>query len=76
MDDSHNEKAMDELAKDRLGVDGDAVYEALLAAHAGLSPAESHTLNARLVLLLANHIGEKSELLRLFALARGTFSEK
>lgn len=42
---------------DRLGPDGDRVYAALMAAHEGLSEAQSHALNARLVLMLANHIG-------------------
>ena len=35
----------------------DDFYEALLTAHQGLSTEQSHDLNARLVLLLANHIG-------------------
>jgi len=35
----------------------DDFYEALIAAHDGLAEDESHALNARLVLLLANHIG-------------------
>lgn len=35
----------------------DDFYEALINAHQGLSTPESHALNARLVLLLANHIG-------------------
>jgi hypothetical protein len=35
----------------------DDFYEALIAAHEGLAEDESHALNARLVLLLANHIG-------------------
>ena len=38
--------------------DVDAFYAALLAAHKGLSEAESHALNAQLVLILANHIGD------------------
>ncbi len=38
--------------------DPDDFYEALLAAHQGLSKAESDALNARLILLLANHIGD------------------
>ena len=38
--------------------DPDDFYEALLAAHEGLSKAESDALNARLILLLANHIGD------------------
>jgi hypothetical protein len=36
---------------------GDDFYEALIAVHANLSEAESHALNARLVLILANHVG-------------------
>ncbi|MEO8536360.1 MAG: DUF2783 domain-containing protein [Betaproteobacteria bacterium] len=35
----------------------DGFYAALLAAHEGLTPEASHRLNARLVLLLANHVG-------------------
>ncbi|MFW9622137.1 MAG: DUF2783 domain-containing protein, partial [Macromonas sp.] len=36
----------------------DDFYEALIATHQGLSTEQSHALNARLVLLLANHIGD------------------
>ena len=35
----------------------DDFYEALIEAHQGLDAAASHALNARLVLLLANHVG-------------------
>jgi hypothetical protein len=35
----------------------DDFYEALIEAHQGLSTEESHAFNARLVLVLANHIG-------------------
>lgn len=35
----------------------DDFYEALIEAHQGLSTAESHAFNARLVLVLANQIG-------------------
>ncbi|NRF65677.1 DUF2783 domain-containing protein [Aquincola sp. S2] len=35
----------------------DDFYEALIDAHRGLDSAQSQALNARLVLLLANHIG-------------------
>jgi hypothetical protein len=38
----------------------DDVYQWLVEAHAGRSDSESMALNARLVLLLANHIGEPS----------------
>ena len=37
---------------------GDDFYEALIDAHNGLSDEQSEALNARLILLLANHIGD------------------
>lgn len=37
---------------------GDDVYAALLEAHDGLNESESHALNARLILLMANQIGD------------------
>jgi hypothetical protein len=36
----------------------DEFYEALIDAHRNLSTEQSHTMNAKLVLLLANHIGD------------------
>ena len=48
----------------------DDFYEALIAAHQGLSTHESHAMNARLVLLLANHIGDHATLLHALQLAR------
>lgn len=39
-------------------LDADAFYEHLLDAHAGLSREDSELLNARLILLLANQIGD------------------
>lgn len=38
----------------------DNFYADLLAAHEGLSDEESEALNARLILVLANHIGEQT----------------
>jgi hypothetical protein len=38
--------------------DADTFYEQLLDAHAGLSREESELLNARLILLLANQVGD------------------
>jgi hypothetical protein len=38
--------------------DVDAFYELLIGAHDGLSEEDSHLVNAKLVLLLANHIGD------------------
>lgn len=48
----------------------DDFYEALIEAHQGLSTDESHALNARLVLLLANHIGALPVLREALAAAR------
>jgi hypothetical protein len=49
----------------------DDFYEALINAHQGLSTPESHAMNARLVLLLANHIGDHATLCDALRLARG-----
>jgi hypothetical protein len=38
--------------------DADGFYEQLLDAHQGLSKDESDLLNARLILLLANQVGD------------------
>jgi hypothetical protein len=44
----------------RPNIDGpDDFYAELLALHEGLSKAESDALNARLILILANHIGDR-----------------
>jgi len=43
--------------------DPDAFYEAWVAAHEGLSDEESNDLDARLVLLLANQVGDLQVLL-------------
>jgi hypothetical protein len=49
--------------------DPDGFYSELLGVHEGRSPEESHALNARLVLILANHIGDRDVLREAFALA-------
>ncbi|MEP6825826.1 MAG: DUF2783 domain-containing protein [Ramlibacter sp.] len=43
--------------------DADTFYEQLLDAHSGLDAAQSELLNARLILLLANQVGD-AEVLR------------
>lgn len=48
----------------------DAAYEALVEAHRGASEAESAALNARLVLILANHVGDLTVLKEAISLAR------
>ena len=48
----------------------DDLYEALLDAHRGLTLAQSQALNARLVLLLANHVGDVDVVREALARAR------
>ena len=52
----------------------DDFYEALIDAHRDLSPPESHALNARLVLLLANHVGDLTVLRQALTAARDNAS--
>lgn len=56
--------------------DPDAFYEKLIAAHEGLNDAESARLNARLILILANHIGDEAVLTEALQLARETAGAK
>ncbi len=49
---------------------GDSFYDRLIAAHRGLSDADSRLVNARLILLLANHIGDLQVLGQALAAAR------
>jgi hypothetical protein len=49
----------------------DDFYQALIEAHAGLSEPESAALNARLILLLANQVGDLETLKEAIAAARG-----
>ncbi|MBU2963546.1 DUF2783 domain-containing protein [Citreicella sp. C3M06] len=52
-----------------LGARGDEFYEALMAVHDGLEEPESHALNARIVLILANRIGDVDTLKDLLTVA-------
>jgi hypothetical protein len=49
---------------------GDDFYEALIDMHRDLSDEQSAQANARLILLLANHIGDLSILREAMAIAR------
>ena len=49
----------------------DDFYEQLLGAHRGLADEESALVNAKLVLLLANHIGDQDVLNEAMKIARG-----
>lgn len=48
----------------------DDFYQALIDTHQGLTAEQSHALNARLILLLANHIGSLDVLREALATAR------
>lgn len=48
----------------------DDFYEALIDSHRDLTEPQSHALNARLVLLLANHIGRLDVLRQALQAAR------
>jgi hypothetical protein len=50
--------------------DADGIYNAIIDAHRGLNDKESAALNARLVLLLANHIGDESVIREALAVAQ------
>ena len=60
---------MDLLTNPRFA-NADDFYEALIDAHRDLPSDASHALNARLVLLLANHIGSQGVLEQALAAAR------
>lgn len=60
----------EDIGRDRLGAQGDEFYAALMAAHEGLSFEESARLNARLVLLLANRVGNIQAIKGALAAAR------
>lgn len=49
--------------------DPDGFYAELLRLHEGLSEEESQKLNARLILILCNHIGDRDVLTAAFELA-------
>lgn len=56
--------------------DADAFYAALIDAHRDLSDTQSTALNARLILLLSNHIGTASVLRDALDKARQSVDEE
>ena len=63
------------LKRDPNVADPDGLYAAIIDAHADLTEAESVALNARLVLLLANHIGDAAVLAEALAVARASIGK-
>jgi hypothetical protein len=49
--------------------DPDGFYEMLIDLHEGLTPDQSSRVNAKLILLLANHVGDRAVLDEALALA-------
>ncbi len=58
------------LVTDNRFADPDAAYRLIVEAHRGLSDKESEALNARLVLILANQVGDLEMLRQAIALAK------
>jgi hypothetical protein len=56
--------------------DPDAFYSALIELHQGLDIEQSHALNARLILLMAEHIGDDAALLSLLKRASNQTDRK
>ncbi|MGD9800103.1 MAG: DUF2783 domain-containing protein [Parvularculaceae bacterium] len=50
--------------------DADGVYQKLIDAHQGLTEADSMALNARLILILINHVGDKAVVSEAIDIAR------
>jgi hypothetical protein len=55
---------------------GDDFYDLLIAGHRGLSDTQSELMNARLVLLLANHVGDLRVLQEAITAARAGVVDK
>lgn len=62
---------MTDLTLDPNIPDQDGFYAELINTHDGLSDDESSALNARLILILANHIGDRNVLSQALATAKG-----
>ena len=54
----------------------DEFYAALMEAHRGLDETASRKLDAKLILLLANHIGDMTVLRQALAIAQGAKPEE
>ena len=50
--------------------DPDDFYARLIDLHQGLSPGQSNSLNCKLILLMANHIGDREVLIEVLDVVR------
>ncbi|PVH30652.1 DUF2783 domain-containing protein [Pararhodobacter oceanensis] len=62
---------MGQLNTTRNMAQADDVYEMLIDAHEGKSKPESDAFNARLIITLINHIGDKEVIAQALAIAEG-----
>jgi hypothetical protein len=62
---------MTKLTTDSRFADPDSAYRALVEARRSLSDAEASALDSKLVLILANHIGDLEVLREAITLAKG-----
>ena len=62
---------MTKLITDSQFADPDAAYRALVEARRRLSDAKASALDSKLVLILANHVGDLDVLREAIALAKG-----
>ncbi|TAJ25748.1 MAG: DUF2783 domain-containing protein [Reyranella sp.] len=53
----------------------DDVYNAIVDAHKGLSDEQCRAFDARLILLLANHVGDEAAIREALAAARETLDK-
>ncbi len=59
-----------------LGIaDADGFYAKLIDLHEGLSSEQSQKINAKMILMLANHIGDKEVLEEVLDYLRSTLNE-
>lgn len=56
--------------------DPDGFYELLMDVHRDCSPGVSERINARLILLLANHVGDMDVLKEALAIAAGAHGDE
>ncbi|WP_201829911.1 DUF2783 domain-containing protein [Microvirga zambiensis] len=61
---------MNALVTESRFADPDRAYRGLIEAHRGLTDEQSAALNSRLVLILANHIGDHAVLREALELAK------
>ena len=61
---------MNELILEPNLTDADAFYAALTEAHRDATPEQSENINSRLILILANHIGDNQVLTQAIEIAR------